>query len=361
MALFTRVPPDAIASPQGTYKKFEGPRLIYRDLEKKWEIEGATEEENEIFRARNNPDILDLKNKDKWLPCPAADWQDVYREYVDGRLIGDMPRYCFWSDGADSGLDSIKRDMYSSMTDFLSGKTSPEDAEQAFQDIVLQVKDLLTERCLTSGNNPTDNAKMIRDTLYEFRRNAVVLAEKLCYEEGAALYGESAMTKGSYYNSNFQILSEQLVQISENAAAKLIETMPADELDFGVWENDRNMQLVMSKSFAEEWEKSSAVRNSYVDILNSKDMPPKDFSFFFLGDMGNEKNSSVIFKKGDFTTKIRISFDSRYGKDSVSLSGLFQFNPAKDEEEEKINEFLKNFKLYSPHYSSRGDHLNIST
>lgn len=332
-----RIPPDAYASPNGTFKKMDCPRLIYHVQEKRWEVEGGTEEENKILNSKYDPNFKIPENA---VRVDVPDWQDVYRECVDGRLIGDMPKNCYY-DYSDKKTYPIVIENQDVISRYYSGDASLDDVQTAFENSFYNMQSILMERCQTSGSNPGDQKKIIQDTLFEFRRDSIALATYACAKEGERFYGETEFAHGAYYNSDYANMSADLIRMVEQCAVALGEEVGSEPIKVDAWKSIDPATSYLYSTFNERWGWQNGITTYCSDITDPDVIPPKGFSFLF----NRHKNPYLLINwKGDSQ---KISLSSNKWKGNNKLSEFFYCVNPSDEDDYALNKFLSNVRLYT--------------
>lgn len=267
-----------------------------------------------------------------------------------------MPSNCL---GNELGY-KLNREIYAAFKNYHKKELNEKDLSQMLIDYCKEMRIYQTQIRNTTGTNKKDNQQIISNIYEIFQKLNARGAVGACHEEGEkiAKQYDGRERDWVYYNSNYHYQTEHMREILRNAAKQVAKEwdVEIEEADFETYEKETKYILDGKLDFNSVW-KHGAEQTYIGTMLNPKDVPPKNFTFYFQEHRNKykyfddyycyEAQKGVIrISIGEDILELDVPFDANQKEKQYFLAGDLVKKHASKEFIEKTEGFADHFFVF---------------
>lgn len=340
------------------------------------EIEGATDQENDEFNARieAGSKMFSKEALDLAVNTPSR-VDSISLSYASDTSVTPsdsawafrpMPANCYAYNENDDSNQKILDGMTQTLNDYYAGKATVEDVTSSFKNAFQAMKNFMVGNHYASENDAESNKQILLDTYNVFRQYAVSTASTACQNEGkqiAQQYGVEGNTDWVYYNSDYYYESEEAKSAVKDCAADLADELGLGDIDFPT-KFDDSLRAELYDSFNTNWNWGSTMNVGVSTMLNTGEVPPKDFKLFFKEQKYTQEQISnatsninpdagvLQVSSGSWKQEVEVPFSYDYDeKGHFNAASLINALGSSYQNSDAINSYLKNFDVYLKAYA----------
>lgn len=285
--------------------------------------------------------------------------------YSDRNVIKGMPEHII---GGKFGQE-MKKKIENCMSDYYKGNKTKDEVKEFFRECCTAMRVYCTSNLQTTGYNEKDNQQIIGDIFVVFSKENQRAAVRTNMDEGVEInrkYGgdRGDATRGyAYYNSFYYYECEAMRDIFREMTVEMSEKWEVPEIDTKEIEKNTIYTLDGSLDFNSGWNQQCRNTLGVGSMINQSVAPPKDFKMFFNPTAGVSQWAGILrVEFGGVAIEREVPFDYK-GNDIFNVSELIKLTLDDKESQRAINEFLRNFEIFTISYASltglnsiRGNH-----
>lgn len=240
------------------------------------------------------------------------------------------------------------------LSDYYAGDKTVEEVKDFFQESCMAMRVYYTGQLKTSGNNEADNQKIVSKIFEIFSKENQRAALKANKEEGIEInkeYGgnpQGEINRGyAYYNSFHYYECESMRDVFRESALEVSAEWELPEIDLAEVEKHTIYTLDGALDFNSGWNYQYRNNMRVGSIIDQDKVPPKDFKLFFNDTAGSSLFAGILrIETGNIRIEREVPFEYK-GNDIFNVSELVNIKLDDKEEQSKINDFIKNFEIFT--------------